>query len=278
VQLAWTGATGATSYNIYTGSQAGAEASTPVLTGVTRMSASVTSGLTPGKTYFFTVKTVGTLGLSAASNEVSATPATAAPPAKLAATPSVDGVTVSWAASRGATSYAVYMGHRDGSRVPGRGGERFDRDEHHDHGAHPPGPPVTSSRSPSSPVSRVLAPTKLRQHQCQWHRWTRSRLPAVAVEHSRCSLSWCWDFRARGASCEELLTKRLEGDGGRARRAVGNQVLTAVRAGYHRVGSVTLPVIRPKSARLKTAHKHAKKKPGDLLEAAQAPTREWIRS
>jgi outer membrane protein assembly factor BamB len=110
VQLEWTGAAGATSYNVYMGSQAGAEASTPLLTGVTGTSASITSGLRPGNAYFFTVKTVGTLGLSAASNEVSATPATAAPPANLTATPSVDGVTLSWTASTGATSYAVYMG------------------------------------------------------------------------------------------------------------------------------------------------------------------------
>src|SRR5262249_34656855 len=48
VELAWTGAAGATSYNVYVGSQAGAEGSTPVLTGVTGTSANVTSGLTPG--------------------------------------------------------------------------------------------------------------------------------------------------------------------------------------------------------------------------------------
>lgn len=110
VQLAWSGVAGATSYNVYMGSQAGAEATTPVLTGLTGTTASVTSGLTPGNTYFFTVKTVGTLGLSAASNEASAMPTTAAPPANLTATAGTDSVGLSWTASAGATSYAVYMG------------------------------------------------------------------------------------------------------------------------------------------------------------------------
>jgi outer membrane protein assembly factor BamB len=109
-ELAWTAATGATSYNVYMGSQAGAEGTTAVLTGVTGTSASVTSGLTPGTTYYFTVKTVSASGLSAASNEVSATPTAAAPPANLSANPDVDSVDLSWTASTGATSYAVYMG------------------------------------------------------------------------------------------------------------------------------------------------------------------------
>lgn len=114
VQLAWTAAAGATSYNVYMGSQAGAEGTTAVLTGVTGTSASLTSGLTPGTSYYFTVKTVGALGLSAASNEVSATPTTAAPPANLSANPDVDSVDLSWTASTGATSYAVYMGSAAG--------------------------------------------------------------------------------------------------------------------------------------------------------------------
>lgn len=109
VQLAWTGVVGAASYNVYMGSQAGAEAATAVLTGVTGTSASVTSGLNPDSTYYFTVKTVGSPGLSAASSEASATTAAAAP-ANLTANADVDSVDLTWTASTGATSYAVYMG------------------------------------------------------------------------------------------------------------------------------------------------------------------------
>jgi fibronectin type 3 domain-containing protein len=71
--LNWTPVSGATSYNIYQGTAAGAESAIPVATGVTTASYTV-RGLTDGTAYYFTVAAVGAGGVSGFSNEASATP------------------------------------------------------------------------------------------------------------------------------------------------------------------------------------------------------------
>lgn len=112
VDLNWSAAAGATTYNIYMGPSAGSENVVPVQTSVTGTSTTVTN-LTPGTAYFFTVKALGSAGISAPSNEVSATPIQPrAPPApaNVSAVAASGQVTISWAASAGATSYSVYMG------------------------------------------------------------------------------------------------------------------------------------------------------------------------
>ena len=109
VDLSWSAAAGATSYNIYMGSSAAAENVVPVQTGVTGTSTQLTN-LTPGTTYFFTVKALGSKGISAPSNEASAVPNSPAPPTALSATVATGSVTLSWTASSGAISYNVYMG------------------------------------------------------------------------------------------------------------------------------------------------------------------------
>jgi len=71
--LTWTASSGATSYNVYQGTSSGGENSTPVATGITGTSYTVT-GLTNGTTYYFKVAAVSTGGTSGYSNETSTTP------------------------------------------------------------------------------------------------------------------------------------------------------------------------------------------------------------
>jgi hypothetical protein len=77
VKLSWTASSDATSYNVYRGTAAGAEVSTPVATGVTTTTYTNT-GLTNGTTYFYKVAAVNASGTSAMSNEASAKPAAVA--------------------------------------------------------------------------------------------------------------------------------------------------------------------------------------------------------
>ena len=107
--VSWTAAAGASTYNVYVATQPGAEPFTAAVTGVTGSSALVPN-LVPGTTYYFTVKTAGPSGISAASNEASAVPIAPAPASHLTATAGVGSVTLSWAASSNATSYNVYLG------------------------------------------------------------------------------------------------------------------------------------------------------------------------
>jgi hypothetical protein len=71
--LSWSASTGASTYNIYQGTSAGQEGSTPVLTAVTGTTATI-SDLTNGDAYFFTIAAVDAGGVSGQSVEVTATP------------------------------------------------------------------------------------------------------------------------------------------------------------------------------------------------------------
>lgn len=113
VGLSWTASSGATSYNVYRGTTAGGQSTTPIATGITGMTFTNT-GLTNGTTYYYKVAAVNSSGTSAYSNEGSATPVAtgAAPgaPVSLTATAGHAQVGLSWPASSGATSYEIYRG------------------------------------------------------------------------------------------------------------------------------------------------------------------------
>jgi len=108
VALSWTASDRAQSYDVYQGSSAGAEASTPVQSGITGTSVTLT-GLGSGKTYFYKVAAVNGGGISALSNEASATVLPSIPTG-LSATPGNGTVSLSWAASAGASSYSIFQG------------------------------------------------------------------------------------------------------------------------------------------------------------------------
>ena len=73
VGLTWTASTGATSYDVYRGTSAGGESSTPLATGVTSTSYSDAT-VSNGTTYYYEVTAVNSVGASGVSNEASATP------------------------------------------------------------------------------------------------------------------------------------------------------------------------------------------------------------
>jgi len=73
ITLTWTASSGATSYNVYRGTAAGAEGATPIVAGISTTSYTNTS-LLNGKAYFYKVAAVNTAGTSPLSNEVTATP------------------------------------------------------------------------------------------------------------------------------------------------------------------------------------------------------------
>ena len=115
VALRWTAASGVTSYNLYRGTSAGAQGTTPFKTGLSGTSYT-DGGLTNGTTYFYKLAAVNANGASAQSGEVSARPQAPVPvaplaPTNLRATAGAKrslSITVSWTASGGATSYTVY--------------------------------------------------------------------------------------------------------------------------------------------------------------------------
>ncbi|MFA5941569.1 MAG: fibronectin type III domain-containing protein [Sinimarinibacterium sp.] len=110
VTLNWAASAGASTYNVYQGTSAGGEGTTPVATGITGTTRTV-AGLTNGTTYYFKVAAINASGTSPLSNEASATPADPPPaPTNLTATPGNSQVTLNWGASDGATSYNVYQG------------------------------------------------------------------------------------------------------------------------------------------------------------------------
>jgi len=61
--LAWTAVAGATSYNVYEGTVSGGESTTPIATGITSATYTVT-GLNNGTSYFFEVAAVNSSGTS----------------------------------------------------------------------------------------------------------------------------------------------------------------------------------------------------------------------
>jgi len=128
VTVEWTappsdGGSAITGYDVYVGTTAGGESSTPA--NAEPLSAATTSyavsPLTNGTTYYFTVKALNAVGSSAASNEVSATPATVpgAPIASISVVAS-GSVTVAWTApssdgGSAITGYDVYVGTSPGA-------------------------------------------------------------------------------------------------------------------------------------------------------------------
>jgi MYXO-CTERM domain-containing protein len=117
VGLSWSAAAGATRYNIYQGTSAGGEGTTPVLT-VTGTSGTI-PGLNNGTAYYFVVRAANGGGLSPASAEAVATPEPPAPPApgNLSATAADGQIGLSWTAAAGATSYNVYQGTSAGGEA-----------------------------------------------------------------------------------------------------------------------------------------------------------------
>jgi fibronectin type 3 domain-containing protein len=114
--LTWTASSGADSYNIYEGTAPGAENATPVATGITSTSSTIT-GLSNGTPYYFKVAAVNASGTSSLSAEASATPEPVAPPAPtgLTATAGSNQVTLFWTAAAGASSYNLYEGTAPGA-------------------------------------------------------------------------------------------------------------------------------------------------------------------
>lgn len=124
VTLAWSAPTyaggllggGVQGYNVYMGTTAGGESSTPVNGSVLISGTTITvPGLTNGTTYYFTIKAVNLLGSSVATREVSATPLSAPlAPVSVTATSAASSVALSWSvpASNGGsalTGYNVYV-------------------------------------------------------------------------------------------------------------------------------------------------------------------------
>ncbi|MGO8672196.1 MAG: choice-of-anchor tandem repeat GloVer-containing protein, partial [Capsulimonadaceae bacterium] len=95
VALSWTASTGATSYNVYRGTTSGGEASTAI--GASTTSSYTDSAVTNGVEYYYKVAAVNGGGMSALSNEASATP-----------TPPLSPTHVLWSNSNGSLSLWNY--------------------------------------------------------------------------------------------------------------------------------------------------------------------------
>ncbi len=128
VTLSWSapasnGGSVVTGYNVYRGTSAGAEASTPVASNVAGTGFTDT-GLANGTTYFYRVAAVNAVGTSPTSNEASATPraTVAGAPTALTATAGNASVSLTWVApsSNGGsvvTGYNVYRGASAGAEA-----------------------------------------------------------------------------------------------------------------------------------------------------------------
>jgi len=107
VQLAWSASGGATSYKVKRSTTNGGPYAT-IASGVATTSY-LDSGLTNGLTYYYVVSAVNSVGESANSAEVSATPILAVPlpPQNLKAAPGDARVSLTWLPSTGAAAYRV---------------------------------------------------------------------------------------------------------------------------------------------------------------------------
>ncbi|HSZ54117.1 MAG TPA: fibronectin type III domain-containing protein [Tepidisphaeraceae bacterium] len=116
VTLSWTPEAGATGYNVYRGTASGAEATTPIATGIVGPGF-VDPGLVPGTTYYYVVTAIAPTGESARSSEASAAIAQVAPPAPSGLTTSVTGqqITLNWTASPRTSTYVIYRGTSSGA-------------------------------------------------------------------------------------------------------------------------------------------------------------------
>jgi hypothetical protein len=121
VSLSWSppasdGGATVTGYDIYQGTAAGQEATTPVNSSPLSATAYTVKSLTDGQAYYFTVKAVNVMGSSPASSEVSATPvATPSAPRSLTASAGDSQVSLGWSpptSNGGATvtGYDIYQG------------------------------------------------------------------------------------------------------------------------------------------------------------------------
>ena len=112
ITLTWSASEGASTYEVFVGSTAGGESSTPVATGVTGTSFSMAG--TTGTAVYFKVLAVNDGGTSALSSEAvgNVLPASAT---GLIATGGSASVNLKWTAATGATGYNVYEGTAMGS-------------------------------------------------------------------------------------------------------------------------------------------------------------------
>jgi fibronectin type 3 domain-containing protein len=120
VTLKWNAAPTATSYNVYRGTTAGGESTSPIRSGITTLDW-VDTSVTNGTKYFYKIRGVNQAGMSGLSNEGSATP-TPAPVAPSAPT-SLDAtatgtltIKLTWGAGANATSYQVFRGTASGGQ------------------------------------------------------------------------------------------------------------------------------------------------------------------
>jgi len=115
VTISWNYISGASSYKIYWSVKPGV-----TTTNGTEIDGAISpytqTGLTNGTTFYYIVVAVYSNGISAESNEVSATPGTSVPPAPtgLQFTVSNAQVTLSWNSVPGATSYNIYWSNTPG--------------------------------------------------------------------------------------------------------------------------------------------------------------------
>ena len=114
ITISWNQVAGLT-YYVYRGTTSGGESGTPIASALSAGSYQDT-GLSNGTKYFYVVKAHNSVGYSAFSSEVSATPSSVPPAAPVQSSPSFTTgyVSVNWAGSSGATSYNVYRGTSSG--------------------------------------------------------------------------------------------------------------------------------------------------------------------
>ena len=113
VLLTWSKVYGSVSYAVYQGTASGTYGdAVATVTGLTYDA----TGLTNGTTYYFVVKAVNPSGISAASNEVSATPQVAAPgvPVLGLAAPGDARISLNWDPVIGSTGYKIFRSTTSG--------------------------------------------------------------------------------------------------------------------------------------------------------------------